>query len=142
MNNVGVLKTWNWSAIFNNRLSWYIYTPTEKFENHQENQHFLTLYTNFIQYRTKYRKTPRKSTLSPTSHPQSKTPIQTTFFLYKYKNPKKIPLSPITNFSLKIISIHQKFTLISNTKREINNVTKISNQNKIKEQKPNDTTNN
>ena len=29
MNNVGVLKTKNGSAIFNNRLSWFIYTPTE-----------------------------------------------------------------------------------------------------------------
>ena len=29
MNNMGVLKTWNGSAIFNNRLSWFIYTPTE-----------------------------------------------------------------------------------------------------------------
>ena len=29
MNNVGVLKTKNDSAIFNSRLSWFIYTPTE-----------------------------------------------------------------------------------------------------------------
>ena len=43
---------------------------------------------------------------------------------------RKSSLSPITNFSLKM---HQKLTLISYSKREINNVTKISNQNKIKE---------
>ena len=48
MNNVGVLKTKNGSAIFNNRLSWFIYTPTEKFKNCQENPYFLILYTNFI----------------------------------------------------------------------------------------------
>ena len=29
MNNVGVLKTKNGTAIFNSRLSWLIYTPTE-----------------------------------------------------------------------------------------------------------------
>ena len=29
MNKMGVLKTKNGSAIFNNRLSWFIYTPTE-----------------------------------------------------------------------------------------------------------------
>ena len=29
MNNSGVLKTKNDSAIFNSRLSWFIYTPTE-----------------------------------------------------------------------------------------------------------------
>ena len=29
MSNVGVLKTYNRSAIFNNWLSWFIYTPTE-----------------------------------------------------------------------------------------------------------------
>ena len=68
MNNVGVLKTRNGSAIFNNWLSWFIYTPTEKSKNHQENQYFLVLYINFIKYRTKYRKTPQKSILSPTTH--------------------------------------------------------------------------
>ena len=51
------------------------------------------------QYRTQYRKTPQKSTLSPISHPKSKPTIKTTFFLYKYKNLKKIHISPITNFS-------------------------------------------
>ena len=90
MSNVGVLKTYNRIAIFNNRLSWFIYTPTEKFNNHQENPHFPTLYINFIQYRTKYRKTPRKSILSPTTQPNFQPQIQITFFLYKYKNPKKI----------------------------------------------------
>lgn len=62
-----------------------------KFKNHQENPHFLTLYTNFIKYRAQYRQTPQKSTLPSTSHTQSQPTIQTTFFLYKYKNPKKNP---------------------------------------------------
>ena len=66
MNNVGVLKTQNGSAIFNSRLSWFIYTPTEKFKNYQENPCFLILYTHFNQYRTQYRQTPLKSTLLPT----------------------------------------------------------------------------
>ena len=90
MNNVGVLKTQDGSTIFNNRLSWFIYTPTEKSKNHQENQYFLVLYIKSNQYRTKYRQTTLKSTLSPISQPKSKPTIQTTFFLYKYENPNKI----------------------------------------------------
>ena len=68
MNNVGVLKTQDGSTIFNNRLSWFIYTPTEKSKNYQENQYFLVLYIKSNQYRTKYRQTPLKSTLSPITH--------------------------------------------------------------------------
>ena len=90
MNNMGVLKTWNGSTIFNNRLSWFIYTPTKKFKNHQENPYFLTLYTNFIQYRTQYRQTPTKINTFAHFTTQITSTIKTTFFLYKYKNPKRI----------------------------------------------------
>ena len=48
------------------------------------------IFTPKSQYRTQYRQTLLKSTLSPITQSKSKTPIQTTFFLYKYKNPKKI----------------------------------------------------
>lgn len=48
------------------------------------------IYSPKIQYRTQYRKPPLKSTLSPTTQSKSKITIQTTFFLYKYKNPNKI----------------------------------------------------
>ena len=72
------------------RYSKFIYTPTEKYKNYQENQYFMALYTNFIQYRTQYRQILQKSTLSPISQPKSQPPTQTTFFLYKHKNPKKI----------------------------------------------------
>ena len=50
-------------------------------------------FTNFnpkSQYRTQYRQTPLKSTLTPIPQPKSKLTIQITFFLYKYKNHKKI----------------------------------------------------
>ena len=69
ISDVGVLKTKNGSSIFNNRLSWFIYTPTEKFKNYQENQYFFVLYNNFIKYRPQYRKTSLKSTLPISSHP-------------------------------------------------------------------------
>ena len=42
------------------------------------------------QYRTQYRQTLIKSILSPTTQPKFQLTIQTTFFLYKYENPKKI----------------------------------------------------
>ena len=69
MNNVGVLKTKNDSAIFNSRLSWFTYTPTEKLRIIKKNQYFLALYIKSNQYRTQYRQTPQKSTLLPISHP-------------------------------------------------------------------------
>ena len=47
MNNAGVLKTQDGSTIFNNQLSWFIYTPTEKSKNYQENQYFLVLYIKY-----------------------------------------------------------------------------------------------
>ena len=90
MNIMGVLKTKNGLAIFNNRLSWFIYTPTEKSKNYQENQYFLVLYIKSNQYRTQYRKTPLKSTLSPITKPKSKLTIQNIFFLYKYEIIRKI----------------------------------------------------
>lgn len=93
-------------------------------------------------YRPKYRKTLLKSTLSPISHLNQKPSIQTTFFLYKYKILRKIPTFTDYKLFTKNHINNIKFTLISNTKREINNVTKISNKNKIKEQKLNDITNN
>ena len=102
MNNVGVLKTQDGSTIFNNRLSWFIYTPTEKFKNYQENQYFLVLYIKSNKYRTKYRKTPLKSALSPISQPKSKLTIQTTFFLYKYEIIRKIHTFPINSFASKL----------------------------------------
>ena len=113
MNNMGVLKTRNGSAVFNIWLSWFIYTPTEKSKNYQENQYFLVLYIKSNQYRPQYRQTPQKSTLSPISQPKSKPTIQTTFFLYKYKITRKSTLSPITNFSLNLpTNLHQIFHIL------------------------------
>ena len=47
--------------------------------------------TTKSKYRTQYRQTQLKSILLPIQHTKSKPTIQTTFFLYKYKNPKKNP---------------------------------------------------
>ena len=99
------------------------------FKNHQENQYFIALYIKSNQYRHKYRKTLQKSTLSSILHTQSKTSIQTTFFLYKYENPKKI--HTFTDYQLFIKNQIKfiKITLISNWKREyINMATKTTNK--------------
>lgn len=123
---MGVLKTKNGSAIFNNRLSWFIYTPTKKLRITKKNSHFLTFYTNFILYRTQYRKTLLKSTLSPITQPKSQLTIQTTFFLYKYKNPKKIHTFTDYQFFIKNHINNKKIILISNSKREYKHVDKIT----------------
>ena len=70
---------------------------------------------------------PTKINTSTHLKPQSKTTIQITFFLYKYENPKKIPI--FTDYQLFIknhINNIKKFTLISNSKREYKNVIKIT----------------
>ena len=105
MNNVGVLKTQDGSTIFNNRLSCFIYTPTEKSKNYQENQYFLVLYIKYNQYRTKYRQTSLKSALSPILHPNSKPQFKPISSYINMKIRTKSTLSPITNFSLKITLI-------------------------------------
>ena len=48
--------------------------------------------TQKSKYRTQYRQTQLKSILLPIQHTQSKPTIQTTFFLYKYKIIRKIPI--------------------------------------------------
>ena len=128
MSNVGVLKTYNRSAIFNNRLSWFIYTPTEKFKNCQENPYFLILYTNFILISYPISSNPTKIntfTYLPSQIPTTNTnhflPIQIQ------KTKEKSTFSPIINFSLKITSItsiKQNSHLPPTQKREINNITK------------------
>ena len=92
--------------------SWFIYTPTKKInilklktpnqniQKSQQNPHFCQSTSKKSQYRTQYRKTPTKSTLSPISHPKSQPTIQITFFLYKYKILRKIH----------IFTDHQLFT--------------------------------
>ena len=85
MNKMGGTKNLEWINYFQQPVKLVYLHTNWKFKKHQENQYFLILYTNFIKYRTQYRKTLLKSTLSPISHPKSQPTIQTTFFLYKYK---------------------------------------------------------
>ena len=63
MNNVGVLKTKNESTIFNNQLSWFIYTPTENLRIVKKIRTFDTLYS-----------------LYPISHPISLNPTKINTF--------------------------------------------------------------
>ena len=116
--------------------SWFIYTPTRKIN-------ILKL-----KHPTKTFKNPNKiPTLSPSNHqipishpislkltkintfthhtPQSKPTIQNTFFLYKYKNPKKIHIFTDYQLFIKNNINNIKLTLISNSKREYKNATKI-----------------
>lgn len=110
MSNVGVLKTYNKSAIFNNRLSWFIYTPTENIRITKKIHTFWYFILILINIVPNIVKTQEKSTLSHISHSKSQPTIQTTFFLYKYKNQRKSTLLPINNFSSKIILIKSKLT--------------------------------
>ena len=51
MNNVGVLKTKNDSAIFNSRLSWFIYTLTENLRISKKIStfwHFILILINIV----------------------------------------------------------------------------------------------
>ena len=105
MNNVGVLKTQDGSTIFNNRLSWFIYTPTKKIKNNQENPHFLTFYIKSNQYRPQYRKTLLKTTLSPISNHNPNSQSKSLSSYINTKTKEKSTLLPINSFSLKIISI-------------------------------------
>ena len=72
------------------------------------------------QYRTQYRQTQLKSTLLPIQHTKSQSTIQTTFFLYKYENPKKIPTFTDYQLFIKNHINHIKIQLISNSKENIN----------------------
>ena len=90
MNNVGVLKTKNESAIFNIRLSWFIYTPTENLRLVKKIRTFWYFILTLPNIAPNIVKPQKKSILSPITQPNFQPTIQTIFFLYKYKNPKKI----------------------------------------------------
>lgn len=56
-----------------------------------KNPHFHHYPLQKFKYRTQYRQYPQKSALSPITHLNLKPTIQSTFFRYKYENPKKNP---------------------------------------------------
>ena len=89
MNNVRVLKTINGSTIFNNRLSWFIYTPTENLRIAKKIPTFQTSNPK-SQYRTQYRKTPLKSTLLPIQHPNFNPQFKPLSSYINTKIPRKI----------------------------------------------------
>ena len=105
MNNVGVLKTQDGSTIFNNRLSWFIYTPTEILRIIKKIStlwHFILNLTNIAPNIVKPHKNQHfHQSHNPNLNSQSKP-------LSSYINTKirtKSTLSPITNFLSKITSI-------------------------------------
>ena len=67
-----------------------IFKHSTKIQSNPVKSSISPTYTTKSKYRTKYRQTQQKSILSPITQPNSKHTTQTTFFLYKYKNPKKI----------------------------------------------------
>ena len=90
MNNVGVLKTQDGSTIFNNRLSWFIYTPTKNLRIIKKINTFWYFILNLTNIAPNIVNPTKINTL--TYHTTcSEFPIKTTFFLYKYEKPKKIP---------------------------------------------------
>lgn len=111
MSDMGVLKTRNGSTIFNNRLSWFIYTPTEILRIIKKISTFWHFILNLTNIAPNIVKPPLKSTLSSIPHlnpnPQSK-PLSSYI---NTKIPRRSQLSPIINFSLKITSITSKFNL-------------------------------
>ena len=99
--DVGVLKTNKYVYFLYFGSSWFIYTPTKKnkyikieISNQNIQNPTKSPLSNYphqkYQYRTQYRKTLLKSTLSPISYLKFQPTIQTTFFLYKYKIIRKI----------------------------------------------------
>ena len=98
MNNMGVLKTQNGSAIFNSRLSWFIYTPTENLRIIKKIStfwHFILTLSNIAPnivkpYKNQHFHQPHIPHLKPQSKPLSSY-INT-------KSKEKSTFSPITNF--------------------------------------------
>ena len=89
MNKMGVLKTKNGLTIFNNWLSWFIYTPTENLRITKKISTFCRFILTFsISYPIS--SNPKKINTFINYAPQFQTTIQITFFLYKYKNQRKI----------------------------------------------------
>ena len=105
MSDMGVLKTQNGSAIFNNRLSWFIYTPTEILRIIKK----ISTFWCFILTLSNIAPTIVKPYYNQHFHPSHNTnPKPQSKPLSSYINTKiqiKSPLSPITNFSSKITSI-------------------------------------
>ena len=124
---MGVAKTKRISLFSIPGSSWFIYTPTKKnkyikIKNTQPKHSKISTksplshhQTTKSQYRTQYRKPLLKSTLSPITQPKSKLTIQTNFFLYKYKNPKKIHI--FTDYQLFIKNASKTHAYLQHKKR-------------------------
>ena len=90
--------------------SWFIYTPTQKSNSPiqiNRKYHKPSKIKHFTHFHTKksishpISSNPTKINTSTITQPKSQPTIQTTFFLYKYKNPKKIATFTDYKFSLK-----------------------------------------
>ena len=113
MSDMGVLKTKNGSSIFNTRLSWSIYTPTEILriiEKISTLWHFILNLTNIAPNIVKPHK---KSTLSPITHPIPNSKFKSLSSYINKKIQRKSILLPINSFA-------PKSSLIFNSNMEIN----------------------
>ena len=101
MNNVGVLKTKNESAIFNIRLSWFIYTPTENLRIVKKIRtfwHFILTLSNIAPNIVK----PHKNQYFHQYHNPNLIHKRNSITSYiNTKIQRKSPLLPITNFCTK-----------------------------------------
>ena len=132
MNNMGVLKTKNGSAIFNSRLSWFIYTLTENLRISKKIStfwHFILILINIAPnivkpYKNQHFHPPR----NPNPNPQSKP-------LSSYINTKiQRKIHTFTDYQLCIKNLtkkHQIHTYIQFKKR----IYKHSNQQSLTNKK-------
>ena len=99
---MGVVKTKRISLFSIPGSSWFIYTPTKKInilklktpnqniQKSQQNPHFCQSTSKNPNIAPNIAKPPLNQHFHQFHTPNPKPTIQTTFFLYKYKNPKKI----------------------------------------------------
>ena len=102
MNNVGVLKTWNGSAIFNNRLSWLIYTPTEILRIIKKISTFCHFILNPANIAPNIVKPQENQYFRPLHNPTSNHKFKSLSSYINAKIQRKSSLLPITNFSLNL----------------------------------------
>ena len=99
MNNVGVLKTKNESTIFNNQLSWFIYTPTEILRIINKISTLWHFILNLINIAPNIVKPHKNQHFHQSHHPLSNTQSKPLSSYINTKTQRKPTLSPIISFA-------------------------------------------
>ena len=105
MNNVGVLKTQDGSTIFNNRLSWFIYTPTKNLRIIKKTSTFWHFTLNITNIALNIVKPHKNQHFHPFHNPSPNPQFKPLSSYINMKIRTKSTLSSITNFSSKITLI-------------------------------------